>query len=708
MKENLRRGMLVALAVSQLLFFPVYSGRLVQAQETTPPPSTETTPTPPPAPEPTPSPTPAPPAPPAEPPKAGPPPSGADSDVFVYDYATDTWESFLYSYNPVTKVRTMKDVPTVRYNFNTKLWEKLGWTFSAPTQLYVPFVVSTHSTQPEGKIMGPQPSPAFLASGSGGGTNIDGAGPDSNTSIGNTTNNNTGLTFNNTANYDIILDLLAQSGNASVLGNTTGGSATTGSAYGAANVLNQVQSIWDIGDLLTFSSNLYGDIYGDLLVNTTNIGPKADVAVDTTKNNNLDIEVNNDTNITNDINVVAQSGDALVSGNTTGGDALSGDANAFANIINMINSSIDSGANFMGTLNIYGNFDGDILFPKGALETLIASTGPESSVNVANETNNNLDVNVNNNTNIANNINANAASGTAMVADNTTGGNATSGDATSTVTMLNLTGKDVVSENTLLVFINVLGKWVGVLMDAPAGTTAAAIGGGATVNSDTTTNNSITYNENNNANITNNINVLAESGDASVIGNTTGGDATTGDANATVNVANLVGSNISTKSWFGVLFINVFGTWAGSFGVDTEAGDHVAGSNDGSGGSGGQGGEGPNGGTPTAPTGAGVTAGVSDIKVYGFEPTIDGGHRAVALGSGGQGGEGVLGVSTQNSDKSEADVLGTDSVLASALQDAGTPQSPAFLVGGTVLLLTVAMMFGNKLILLMGTKRKRD
>ena len=724
-KEFIRRGATLLFATTQLLFFPVYSSSIAFAEDTTatPPPATIVDPTPSPAPAPAPAPTPTPdptptptptptppptPEVPPEPPKAGPPPPGADSRVFTYDYGTNTWESFLYSYNPVTRVRTMKNVPTVRYNFTTGMWEKIAWSFSAPSQTYFWYVVSTQPTQPEGLVMGPTPqSVAAQRAASGNGTSVNGTGPGSNASVQNSTNNNTGLTFNNNNDFNIVLDLLSRSGNAAVLGNTKGGSASSGNATSTANILNQIQSKWDINDLLTFSSDIYGSVFGDLLVNTSDLGPKSNVAVTNNKNNNLDVNVNNNTTINNDINVVAQTGDATVSHNTTGGDATTGNANAFANIINMINSSINSGSAFMGTLNIYGDFDGDILFPQGALDTLIASTGPDSSVDVNNQQNNNVNAEINNNTAINNNIHATATTGDATVSHNTTGGDATTGNANSKVTMLNLTGKDVVSENTLLVFINVLGKWVGVLMDAPAGTTAAAIGSGAKVASNNTANNNLTYTENNNATINNNINVEAASGNATVSDNTTGGNAKTGDANANVNVANLVGSNIASNSWFGVLFINVFGTWNGSFNVDTAAGDVPQGANTtGQTARGGQGGEGPT----SAPQ---QSAPISQMKVYTLASTSDGGYRAKPVGTttsgddSQQSGTGLTGTTDSQSGDGSA-TLGAATSTKKKVSKSNGEVSKILGIPTSILVLTalsMLLMFSNKIMMLLGIRK---
>ncbi len=102
-------------------------------------------------------------------------------------------------------------------------------------------------------------------------------------------------------------------------------------------------------------------------------------------------------------------------------------------------------------------------------------------------------------------------------------------------------------------------------MNAPAGATAAAYGSNVTEN---TTNNSTTnINSNNIENITNNLNVNAKSGNADVSKNTNAGNATSGNANAAVNILNLEGSSFNASGWFGILFINVFGNWKGSFGV---------------------------------------------------------------------------------------------------------------------------------------------
>ncbi len=78
-------------------------------------------------------------------------------------------------------------------------------------------------------------------------------------------------------------------------------------------------------------------------------------------------------------------------------------------------------------------------------------------------------------------------------------------------------------------------------------------------------------NNNTNEQINNNITTNARSGDASVTSNTKGGNATSGNANTAVNLLNVEGSNLAFSGWFGILFINVFGTWNGNFGFSPDA-----------------------------------------------------------------------------------------------------------------------------------------
>lgn len=364
------------------------------------------------------------------------------------------------------------------------------------------------------------------------------------------------------------LDSLATTGNASVDGNTKGGSATSGNASATATILNNVNSSLTNAnntEAASFVSNVMGDVKGDIILQPMLL--KAMLEANASQQSQTAINSTNKTAIQNDITMGATSGNAAVTNNTKGGSATTGDANTVVDVVNIVNSMIAANQSFIGTINIYGNLDGDILIAPDFIPKLLASNGDAEASSAT-------EVNSTNTTSIVNNVSLAAESGQALVEKNTSGGSATSGNADTNLVIFNLTGHDIVASNSLLVFINVLGKWVGVIVDAPAGTTAAAVGNNVTKNTQMAPD--LVINATNETQITNNIDLASQTGNATVSGNTSAGNATTGNATASANIANISGSQLGLTGWFGVLFINVYGSWLGSFGVDTSAGEMTA------------------------------------------------------------------------------------------------------------------------------------
>ncbi len=376
------------------------------------------------------------------------------------------------------------------------------------------------------------------------------------------------VTTNATVNNQT--DSTSQSGDADVTDNGTAGNATSGDAQTIANLINAINSSSSLSGngLETFDTDITGNVSGNLIIDPTQLAQP--LAATTSDPSDLEFQSTNTGTINNSVDLASTSGAADVSDNGTAGNATSGSADSVANIVNLINSMITSGQSFIGEINIYGNLDGNILLPYQLVNSLVgANSAAGSTPPLEEQTDTGTLVN-NTDQYIDNQVTASAASGDATVTNNGTAGNATSGNATTNVDIFNLTGSQVVGSNMLLVFVNVLGTWVGFIMNAPAGTTAAAIGGGVTQNTDTTPVPSGADISNNTTEaINNNIVVTADSGDATVSGNMVAGNATSGNASSSVNLANILGSEFSLSNWFGILFINVFGTWDGSLGVTT-------------------------------------------------------------------------------------------------------------------------------------------
>ena len=422
------------------------------------------------------------------------------------------------------------DAETQKWNSNTWRWDAIANKYVRVTQPVDSAVTGTSSTAD------PNPSTALI---------------DSSTK----------------ASIANALDSIAKTGNADVKNNTTGGSATTGDASATANIINKVDSTMTNSnntEAATFVMDIMGDVNGDIMLEPVLL--KAMLEAKVAASGDTLLIASNDTSLQNDVNLTATSGNATVSGNTTGGDATSGSANAMANVMNLVNSMIAANQSFDGTINIYGNLNGDILIAPDFLAQMLANNGIEATATGATQ------LNARDTQEIVNNVSLAAESGAALVSANTRAGNATSGGANTNLVIFNMTGHEIVAANSLLVFINVLGSWVGVIVDAPQGATAAAIGNGVSKNDIQP---SLIVDATNTTRITNNLNLAANSGDASVVGNTSAGGATSGDATASANIANISNSTMGLTGWFGRLFINVFGSWNGSFGVDTSAGDPI-------------------------------------------------------------------------------------------------------------------------------------
>lgn len=361
-----------------------------------------------------------------------------------------------------------------------------------------------------------------------------------------------------------IINSGALSGDAAVENNTKAGNATSGNASAAATIINNVNSTMSSGSnqkAATFVSDITGDVHGDIILQPMLL--KAMLEAGAQASSGGSASVTNTNQLVNNVNLSAESGSATVVGNTSAGNATTGDANTVANVLNIVNSMVAANRSFVGTINIYGNLDGDILVAPDFIPQMLANNGAASSSQTTK-------VSSKDTQSIVNNIALAAETGQAVVAGNTSAGNATTGDANTNIVLFNLTGHEIIASNSLLVFVNVLGKWVGVIVDAPTGATAAAIGNGVTKN---TTSPDLVIDVTTDTQITNNINLTSLSGNATVVGNTRAGNATSGNATASANIGNIVGTQMGLSDWFGVLFINVFGSWNGSFGIDTLAGN---------------------------------------------------------------------------------------------------------------------------------------
>ncbi len=527
----------------------------------------------------------------------------AQIDSFYWDAGYNAWLSPLYYYNTRSGWYYVKPIAT------------------SPSQVGSP-TGALSATAANG-------SPSEVLSALLGGRVNDplnsntGAGSNNNGSVAN--NNNALINMLSQATINNNQTLTSASGDSLVSGSTNAGNSTSGAAAAVANLVNLLNSGWSwaTGGLNFFMQNIFGDQVGDIHLNATpstvgggqigcagctsyngnqNTGADSTNNASTTNQNDLTINNQSSGTINNNVDLLANSGDATIDRSTKAGNATSGDALALLNIINLINSSIAANQSFFGMLNILGSLNGDILFPAGFLDgatsTAAASpsggntlakenTGAGSTNNTSASNANNLTVNNSPEANFNNNIQTVAASGNATVSDSTGAGNAATGTATTNSNLSNLFNSSIFGDNAVLVLVNVMGHWIGGIMNLPTGgsSTSALLTGNAVVenrNTGADSANNASYSNTNNATINNqptgtinnNVRAGAISGDATISDSTGAGNATSGNANVGSNVANIFNTGINLRRWFGVLMINVLGDWTGSVNKDTSAGGY--------------------------------------------------------------------------------------------------------------------------------------
>jgi hypothetical protein len=151
-------------------------------------------------------------------------------------------------------------------------------------------------------------------------------------------------------------------------------------------------------------------------------GPDSHLHLNQKQSNKVDVKNKNHVRVNNNNDQWAQTGSAKVKDNTEGGDATSGSAandNSADTSVSLSNSSL---------CDCLGNLSSD---PHDAS---ISNTGPDSKAWINQSSKNELKVSNDNKVSVNNNNTQTAKSGNAEVSHNTSGGSATSGDATNSNT----------------------------------------------------------------------------------------------------------------------------------------------------------------------------------------------------------------------------------------------------------------------------------
>ena len=300
---------------------------------------------------------------------------------------------------------------------------------------------------------------------------------------------------------------------------------------------------------------------------------------------NLTVNNTNNADIVNSMIIRASTGENSANGN--GGDSLinAGNAYASANIINVANTNIINSEYLVLTFNNIGNWTGDLVLPgMNFFERMFARLHADNGAGASSNGNGNgnggsaLEVNNTNEAAVENNAGVEANTGS-NGASSTDGSSAiVTGNASAGANVINQINSNIVGTGSFTILIRIHGNWLGKIFSKPDGVSWEETRGGLRIYSDSDANPLVSgSNENgngnnkphytslgniNNASITNNVSVLALTGENEING-TGNGTIRTGNAYASANIINIVNTTVIGKNWVLAIF-NIFGDWNGN------------------------------------------------------------------------------------------------------------------------------------------------
>jgi hypothetical protein len=432
-------------------------------------------------------------------------------------------------------------------------------------------------------------------------------GSDSNNNSNSNSGSNQNANLTNSATVNSNVTGGSNTGDNVASDNTGSGSVDSGNADLAANILNLANTIIAGAPSLALPIiNYFGNLVGDVAFN--NSGDTAATVTDNStlsqiasnfltgsdsnnsakvdNNSNSNASVNNNGGISGLLNLLASTGGNDASKNTGDGSIATGNANVASNVVNMLNNTILASNWWLGMVNIFGNWAGNLLLPSMSGSTVSSTgstaqsagnstTGSDSNNIAKNSLNQNSDLNLTNGANIVNGVNINANTGTNDASKNTLGGNIQTGDTNITDNQATIANNTIVGGSWWMVLVNTLQGWAGAIVGAPDGSTTfvpymyGSTATNATTGADSNNIAVVDSNQNQNATISNtagvnnDITLTANTGDNTASKNTGSGSITTGDANVMSNLVNFVNNTFNVQNWlFGI--VNVFGTWTGN------------------------------------------------------------------------------------------------------------------------------------------------
>ncbi|OGZ74386.1 MAG: hypothetical protein A3A12_01265 [Candidatus Staskawiczbacteria bacterium RIFCSPLOWO2_01_FULL_43_17b] len=307
------------------------------------------------------------------------------------------------------------------------------------------------------------------------------------------------------------------------------------------------------------------------------------------------ISNSNNGKLNNQIQANVISGQNKANQNTGTGSIASGDVNSSVNVMNFLNANITASNFWLKSLNVFGDWSGNINLPQMPAPNLVvapytqtiagentttgANSENEASVEVTNET-----VQTNDNiADITNDFLVKSNTGSNIASFNNGSGAVKYGDAKAETNTANVANVNITGDSWWILVVNKFGNWQGTTVGSPSdmmvnsgqnATVLSPVNSGIEVFNDTTGANSnnaagasISHSNQlsniNDASITNNISVVAVSGENQAEYNVGHGYIEVGDVTSAINAMNIANVNVNVGNVL-IAMVNVFGDWSGN------------------------------------------------------------------------------------------------------------------------------------------------
>ena len=298
----------------------------------------------------------------------------------------------------------------------------------------------------------------------------------------------------------------------------------------------------------------------------------------------------NTANVANNLSILGNSGDNTIENTEERATIGSGNVNALVNILNIVNTNLVNSRWTVASINIFGDWEGDLVLPSELYFADFISIGntPSADASLAEIDRVLIDVQNDNVANIENNVNVGADSGANGI--NATGdpdndgdvedSSITAGTSQAAANVQDITNTNVYNGKWFLGMINTLGSWSGniyslpeqvAVAETPTGITFFAASNASSeviVSSlETTTQTEetdVTITNVNEANIQNNVDLGAYAGNNQISAvEVEDSSIVSGNTRALANVINFANTNLVNSDLYMGL-INIFGRWQGN------------------------------------------------------------------------------------------------------------------------------------------------